>query len=431
MNTNAFKYIATAKYPTGEVSDYTGSDDYTTATIQVKYNNESLDNTPYSFIARFPNIFDKYTLPNVSSDEVVGSWRSDQMSFWQNQLNFATWCASTGCGVSLEDHLNSPHHMIRSLYRFHFYYQVRRILETMQVVLPQDKSWDPFNNAYDRRAYERICSEYDISPNANWRPKGPNNGLGRVYFYAGHQYMPVYGAGDPDVYDPKTMSFTETTTNSILHVDFIKQEIASWGKFVLAKSQGLTAPGVERLNDSIRTYVWSILSAQALTRSAILGSGTSFDAQKQFLANMEDVISSPVDLHTSIVNYQKYLQKANTQVNYVFGTGLYIAPSDMRFNFSFDAGYHNQIIIAPDGQPLGVSLGINDSPVPPPVETGETGLVVPQQSDTLQSTAAPDPPSHPPEQTQKAQEHEDEKAALVVGGVAIGLAALALGALRR
>ena len=74
----------------------------------------------------------------------------------------------------------------------------------------------------------------------------------------------------------------------------------AWTTFVLDKSEGFTQAGVERLNDSIRTYFWAILGAQAQTRSNILKTGTGFDAQKQFLANIEDAIASPVDIPSSI-----------------------------------------------------------------------------------------------------------------------------------
>ena len=36
----------------------------------------------------------------------------------------------------------------------------------------------------------------------------------------------------------------------------------AWTTFVLDKSEGFTQAGVERINDSIRTYVWAILGAQ-------------------------------------------------------------------------------------------------------------------------------------------------------------------------
>ena len=72
-------------------------------------------------------------------------------------------------------------------------------------------------------------------------------------------------------------------------------------------AKGFTRAGVERINDSIRTYCLAILGSQSQTRTDILGSGTAFDAQKQFLANVEDAINSPVDLSSQIARYQNTL----------------------------------------------------------------------------------------------------------------------------
>ena len=115
----------------------------------------------------------------------------------------------------------------------------------------------------------------------------------------------------------------------------------AWTTFVLDKSKGFTQAGVERLNDSIRTYVWAILGAQARTRSNILKTGTGFDAQKQFLANIENAIASPVDIPSSTSRYQKTLQHASTSLDFVSGIGLYLSPSDMAL--------HPDTQLPPDG----------------------------------------------------------------------------------
>ena len=313
------------------------------------------------------------------------------------------------------------------------YYQVRRILDELQAPLPQDQAWALFQNPYDRRAYERLCREFGVDPSTDWRQKDSNSGgLGTVYQY-NRGYRPKGSWNKSRMrFQPDSALSASSSLWAREHVDYIAQgpkADRAWSTFILDKSQGFTAPGVERLNDSIRTYIWAILGAQAQTRSGILGSGTSFDAQKQFLANMEDAISSPVDIPSAIERYQSVLQNASSEVNYTFGTGLYMVPSDMRLHVGTIRGYNNLIIIAPVGQPLGVSPDINSAPVPAPVETGETGLVVPQQGDDTPSTAATHsvaPPSNPPEQTQEAQDHDDEKTALVVAGIALGLVSLTL-----
>ena len=120
----------------------------------------------------------------------------------------------------------------------------------------------------------------------------------------------------------------------------------AWTTFVLDKSEGFTQAGVERLNESIRTYVWAILGAQAQARSNILKTGTGFDAQKQLLANIEDAIASPVDIPSSIARNQKTLWYASTSLDLVCGIGLYLMPSDMALHPGNVQGYNNEIEIA-------------------------------------------------------------------------------------
>ena len=116
----------------------------------------------------------------------------------------------------------------------------------------------------------------------------------------------------------------------------------AWATFVLDKSEGFTQAGVKRLHDSIRTYVWAILGAQAQTRSNILKTGTGFDAQKQFLADIEGAIASPVYIPSSISRYQKTLQYASTPLYFVFGIGLYLSPSDIAFHPGNIQGYNTR-----------------------------------------------------------------------------------------
>ena len=128
---------------------------------------------------------------------------------------------------------------------------------------------------------------------------------------------------------------------------------------------------MERLNDSIRTYVWAILGAQAQTRSYILKTGTGFDAQKQFLAYIEDAIASPVDIPSSIARYQKTLGYASTPFDFVCGTGLYLMPSDMALHPGNVQGYNNEIQIAGLDAAIGHNPGINEAE--PPINPASKG----------------------------------------------------------
>ena len=83
-----------------------------------------------TFPARFLNIFVDYPLGQMHvGDKLWTNWNKAPMRLWQTQLNFAVFCASSACGVS-SAYLNyKAHQMIWSVYRFHLYYHVRRILK--------------------------------------------------------------------------------------------------------------------------------------------------------------------------------------------------------------------------------------------------------------------------------------------------------------
>ena len=375
-----------------------------------------------SFRVAFPNVFEKYKLPHVNSDAVVKQWQTNWLQFWQNQLNFALWTSTAGCGVDYENHLLSNDPMIRSVFNFHVYYQTRRILFEISAALPQQKSWNAFNNAYNQTAYERICGEFNVDKNTDWRQKKSfNDGLGVMYNYWTNSGYRSLG----NIWYSKRYSFTHKTTNDVLHVDYLSTGTESnniWATFILDKSNGFTMAGVERINDSIRTYCWAILGSQSQTRTDIIGTGTAFDAQKQFLANVEDAVQSPVDLPSQIVRYQTVLKYARSKVDFVFGIGLYMAPGDMELRIGTIQYYNNEIVVATTNQKLGLNGEVNTKHTPPPIivsagtSTIKHGIPEPTSVVTpvLKSDVIP------------AKDHENNKTALIVGGIAIGLSSILL-----
>ena len=334
------------------------------------------------FPVKFPNIFEKYIV-TISSEQEETAWENNPMQFWQNQLHFALWIASSGSGVSFTDHLSSVNELTKSLFHFHVYYQTRRILEEMNVPLPQDPSFDANNNPFDRKSYERICDEFNIPVDTKWHAHASNHGMGEIYTYdkryAGDKRYSEYKhtfdsrkltfdkIAPPrwipsdtfsQVFTPNKGHWSKPDKKQIAH---IKQSKPYWKTFILDKSEGFTKAGVVRINDSIRTYVWALLGAQAQIRAPIDAPGLAFEVQKQFLANVEDRISSPVDIPASIKRYQDVLEDASSKLDYVFGIGLYLAPSNMKLKMGNGTtkGYNNRIMIADRYRTLGVNPEIN------------------------------------------------------------------------
>ena len=116
-----------------------------------------------SFQVKFPNVFANYRLGEVRvEDQRFKNWDHYKFTIWQSQLNFEVFCASSSCGVSAE-HLNAKEPMIRSIYHFHVYYHVRRILKILEIPLPYENSFNQYNNPYNHEKFIGICSEYGVS----------------------------------------------------------------------------------------------------------------------------------------------------------------------------------------------------------------------------------------------------------------------------
>ena len=119
-----------------------------------------------TFPARFPNIFVDYLLGQMhAGDKLWKNWNKAPLKLWQTQLNYAVFCASPACGVS-SAHLNyTKHPMIRSIYRFHMYYHLRRVLKRLQVPLLHETSFNAADNPYTESECFKIFEDYRVPNN--------------------------------------------------------------------------------------------------------------------------------------------------------------------------------------------------------------------------------------------------------------------------
>ena len=435
MIPKAFQSNPSKRYKVKSVYNYDGSPDFINVDIYV---------SPHDFFhVNFKDLFKDYKLPHVNSDNVVDKWNSNPMQFYQNQLNFVVWCTTTGCGVSYE-HFDHENKLIRNFYRFHVYYQARKLLTIMSCPAPFENYWKALENNIDMSAYKDICQQFHVSALSMWRQHQDNysNGLGTAYYYK-NGYIPVPGKN----YDNSNLNIPYDSRNdysSATKMGFGKKHYSTftvaylaqsdevkkaWNGFILDQglAEGFTDIGIERINDSIRTYVYALLGAQAQTKTGILTVGTGLDAQRQFLNIVENCINSPVDLQSSIDRYQDTLKYARSSLNFVLGENLYLIPSDMNLRIGNYIGYNNNILLADENtQSLGSNEDINaDQPLPqdePHVQDEPVPQDEPKVQDEPQVPTSTRPlqlTSDTPTTTDPPDSHEDEKIALVVGGVAI------------
>ena len=144
------------------------------------------------FQAKMRNVFSKTVVPFWSSKQAYAWLREPNYNYWPQQLNFAVWCATCGCRVSLEELAWYPP-IIQGFIKFHVYFTIRRVLYELGVPLPDSSGFNQPNNTYTKSAFEAMCNEFGVV-NADFRwIRGRNHGLGDVFeYYSGEGYRNVH-----------------------------------------------------------------------------------------------------------------------------------------------------------------------------------------------------------------------------------------------
>ena len=283
------------------------------------------------FTTKFREIFHKTKLTHHSGKESKTWLAGPNIKYWPQQLNFAVWCATTGCGISREifdDNSAIPlPPNVRAFYKFHIYFTVRRILFQMGGIqsisaLPGDPTFDQSNNKYDVASYKRICNEFGVDPSSDFRyTAGENHGLGSVYIYATNIGPDKTSASYPGFNKFSDEGGSGSKGNLIY---YIEPDDAAYGQadwFCPNVAEGLTQAGLSRINQSIEAFVYCVLGSQVNVRSSILGSGgRAKEAQSEFLVLVEDAIRQP-DLAKSVQRYQLAVDEAKVRLNFAVCPG--------------------------------------------------------------------------------------------------------------
>ena len=254
---------------------------------------------------------------------------------------------------------------VRSFFWFHVYFTVRRILFELGGVqnslpLPGDTAFSQTENKYDIPSFERICAEFGISPNADFRfTRGDNHGLGSVFeYFTNSGYTKT-----PYEYPSKETKFEDeggraSDGNLVPYIENTEAR-NQYEYFLCPVSHGLTSAGLSRINQSIESFCYAILGSQVDVRSSIAGSqGSAIETQRQFLSMVEDAIRNP-DISKSVQRFQLAIESAKVRLDLAISPGLWLLPSKMVVNTESVVGYNNKLKKATTFMRIGVNSDLN------------------------------------------------------------------------
>ena len=111
--------------------------------------------------------------------------------------------------------------------------------------------------------------------------------------------------------------------------------------FIATKSNGLTKTGELLFQQSVESYVYCVLGAQASTRWPIVGRGAmSLQTQEVFKKLVNDTIIQS-DSTVTVSSMRKAIRDTNVVLNTAISPGIILVPSNLIILKEMVAGYNN------------------------------------------------------------------------------------------
>ena len=316
---------------------------------------------------------EKYFAASLPQLSITNSSSSDYKQNPYLIAIIAAYVSTYVCGIStkhMEFNDQTPG-IVTSMVRYHLYYQMNRFLTYPSKLsrLPNSvKRHKPTNDVWTKAYHQGseelltwLSEQKDRDKLRNYRYSKNSKG-----FVTGITYEKITGQSPKDVNDYKM--FIATTTD------------------------GLTKIGQKLLQQSVESYVYAVLGAQASLRFPIVGEGAkSLQTQDKFRTIVKETIVQS-DVTITISNMRAAIASTNVVLNMAISPGMILVPSNLIIQKEKIPGYNNVLTLATDKMKFGKNTGVNYK-APSTQETPDT----PKTSlRTTQRTESPKPKSKSP-----------------------------------
>ena len=271
-----------------------------------------VNDTEY-FMSNLPHVYSKWSSDKMFNENGLKDIRKTNFDY-KTEPYYAMICgayiASHLSGISLLNLFDkSAGNLISSFVRYHFYYQIRKFMHQ-----------------------PKLIDQYDVSEVKKYIP----------FKLVEEESIGTDGDGNMFVY----MATTEHSGTD-------------YRSFIAYHSEGLTPIGQKLFQESLESFNYSVLGAEARTRWSIVGKGAkSSQTQDVFRKIVEDTIiqSSSTVL---ISNMRKSIQATNVVLNLAVVPNVILMPSNFVILSKKIKGYNNVLTTATEDMVFGVNKDVN------------------------------------------------------------------------
>ena len=271
------------------------------------------------FMSNFPHVYARWSPGKVFNEQGLRDIRTENFDY-KTEPYFAMICgayiASYLSGISLLN-LHKDYPLITTFVRYHFYYQIRKFIQNPELI-----------------------DQYEVKEV--------------------RKHIPV-------VYKPKYSVGTDDDGNKYMYRIAIERSGTDYRSFIAYESKGLTEIGQKLFQESLESFNYSVLGAEARTRWSIVGKGAkSSQTQDVFRKIVKDTIIQN-DTTVLISNMRASIQATNVVLNLAIVPNVILMPSNFVILDKKIEGYNNVLTTATEEMSFGVNKDVNYSkPKPKP-----------------------------------------------------------------
>ena len=281
------------------------------------------------FMSNLPHVYARWSKGKIFDESKLVEIRYNEFDY-KKEPYFAMICgayiASYLSGISMMN-LHDDHPLISTFVRYHFYFQIRKFMQNPVLI-----------------------DKFDVSEV--------------------RKHIPIFYKKQESV---GTDDFDGDHYMYRVAIEFSGTDYRS---FIAYESAGLTVIGQKLFQESLESFNYSVLGAEARTRWSIVGKGAkSSQTQDVFRKIVEDTIIQS-DTTVAISNMRASIQATNVVLNLALVPNVILMPSNFVILDKKIEGYNNILTTATEGMSFGINKNVNYSkPREPNGKTKPDGLL--------------------------------------------------------
>ena len=256
----------------------------------------------------------------------------------------AAYVSTYICGIStkhMEFNDQTPG-IVTSVVRYHLYYQINKFLR-------------------DPSKLERYISRV---PNSVKRHK-PTNDVWTKAYHQGSEELLTWLCEQKDRHQIRNYRYSKNARGTVTGITYEKitgqspKDVNDYKMFIATTTDGLTKIGQKLLQQSVESYVYAVLGAQASLRFSIVGEGAkSLQTQDKFRTIVKETIAQS-DVTITISNMRAAIASTNVVLNMAISPGMILIPSNLIIQKEKIPGYNNVLTLVTDKIKFGKNAEVN------------------------------------------------------------------------